>query len=171
LARLETETDKGLQMAYASALGNLHAQEAVAPLLALLDATQNPGARLEVALSLARIVGSEHVFVNLLRKSRGDLDTATAQAIDALRHRVERNKTLRGTATEELTAASDAFARGHGAQGIAALSAALDQLPPDTFREPGATILRACLAGLQRSGIDYPDYLLLALHVLEVAAP
>lgn len=171
LARLSTETDKGLQMAYASALGNMHAEEAVGPLLALLDATQNPGARMELALSLARIVGSEHVFVNLLRKSRGDLDTATAQAIDALRRRVERNKTLRGTASEQLTAASDAFARGNTAQGIESLSAALDLLPPDTFREPGVTILRACLAGLQRSGIDHPEYLLLALHVLEVAAP
>lgn len=170
LARLEQESDKGLQMAYASALGNLHAEEAVKPLLALLDSTQNPGARLELALSLARIVGNEHVFVNLLRRSRSDLDTATAQAIDALRRRVERNKTLRGPATQALTAAGDAFAHGDAVQGIDQLSAALDQLPPETFREPGAEILRVCLHGLQRSGIDHPEYLLLALHVLEVAA-
>ncbi len=174
LARLQSETDKGLQMAYASALGNLHAEEAVGPLLARLDATENPGARLELALSLARIVGHEHVFVNLLRQSRSDVDTATAQAIDALRRKVERNKSLRGpdavSVTSALTAASDAFARGSVEPGIERLAAALDQLPPETFREPGATILRACLDGLQRSGTQHPEYLLLALHVLEVAA-
>jgi Na+/melibiose symporter-like transporter len=169
LARLETESDKGLQMAYASSLGNLHAVEAVGPLLALLERTQNPGARLELALSLARITGNEHVFINLVRQTRADPATAAAQAVDGLRRRLERNKRIPRTALAELAAAGDAFARGAMALGIERLAAGLGQLPKGTFGEPGHTILQACLVQLQASGVEHPEYLLLALHLLEVA--
>ena len=90
MQRLESETDKGLQMAYASALGNLGAAEATPQLLALLDRTENPGARLELALTLARIVGDEHHFISLLRATRGDPGTALAQATTAVRRQVEK---------------------------------------------------------------------------------
>jgi HEAT repeat protein/Na+/melibiose symporter-like transporter len=170
LARLESETDKGVLMAYASALGNLHAEDAVPRLLALLDATQNPGARLELALSLARIVGDEHVFINLLRQTREDQATAAAQAVNALRRQLERNKQTPRAALDDLSAASDAFARGQMAQGIDRLAAGVSRLAPSVFREPGQTILFACLDRLQTTGIEHPELLLLALHVLEVAA-
>ena len=45
-------------MAYGSALGSLEAHEAVEPLLTLLETTQNEGARLEIAMSLVRMVQS-----------------------------------------------------------------------------------------------------------------
>ncbi len=45
LENLRGEADKGLQMAYASALGNLRATEATDDLLLLMDTMDNAGAR------------------------------------------------------------------------------------------------------------------------------
>ncbi|NJN81621.1 MAG: HEAT repeat domain-containing protein [Caldilineaceae bacterium] len=63
LQRLLEEPDKGLQMAYASALGTLRKEDATVPILDLLETTTNSGARLELAISLGRIVGDEGYFV------------------------------------------------------------------------------------------------------------
>jgi MFS family permease len=168
-ARLLVEKDKGLQMAYASALGNLQAEEAIGDLLSLLDRMQNPGARLELALSLARIIGSEHVFVGLLRQMRMDQDTTTAQALGNFRRRIERVRILSREHVQELVASGDAFARGQRAEGIQLMVRALRALPPGATTSAGATILRECLNQLQTSGTAHMEYLLLTLHVLEVS--
>jgi MFS family permease len=60
LERLETETDMGLQMAFAAALGRLGATEATGRLLALLRASDTHDAQMEFTLALARLVGDEH---------------------------------------------------------------------------------------------------------------
>jgi Na+/melibiose symporter-like transporter len=169
MARLETEQDRGLQMAYASALGNLQADEAVPLLLRTLDAMPNPGARLELTLSLARIVGGEHHFIQLLRQMRSDHDTAASQAIGEVRRRVERARILGREAVAHLVAAGDALARGERIQGIRFLCAALHDFPPGALRDPGGMILDACVARLEETGDQHMEILLLALHVLEVA--
>ncbi|MCC6454328.1 MAG: MFS transporter [Caldilineaceae bacterium] len=168
-ARLRVEKDKGLQMAYASALGNMRAEEAVPDLLSLLDQMQNPGARLELALSLARILGQEHVFVGLLRQMREDPDTATAQALGNFRRRIERVRILGRSHVEELAAATDAFGRGRRVEAIQLMCLALRALPPGAMTPVGARILTECLRQLETSGTAHMEYLLLTLHVLEVA--
>jgi MFS family permease len=167
--RLVVEQDKGLQMAYASALGNLRADEAIPDILHLLARMQNPGARLELALSLARIVGDEHVFVSLLRQMRGDQDTATAQALGDFRRQVERARIMGREHIRELFDAGDAFARGERAEGIALMVRGLHALSPGALTPAGAQVLTACLAGLEESGVAHMEYLLLTLHVLAVA--
>ncbi|HUM70322.1 MAG TPA: MFS transporter, partial [Chloroflexota bacterium] len=82
--RLAVETDHGLRIAYASALGQLQATDATETILGLLAAEPEEPARLELALALARLTGEEHVFIQLLRQSRGDRGTALAQAITGL---------------------------------------------------------------------------------------
>jgi HEAT repeat protein/MFS family permease len=168
--RLAVEEDKGLMMAYASALGNMRAEEAIGDLLALLDRMQNPGARLELALSLARIVGQEHLFVGLLRQMRDDQDTATAQALGNFRRRIERVRILSRERLQELSDAEDAFARGEREAGIELMVRGLAALPPGALTSAGATILTASLRQLRQSGASHLDYLLLALHVLEASS-
>lgn len=170
LSRLEEEEDKGLQMAYASALGNIQAEEAVEPLLRLLYRTQNSGARLELALSLARIVGGEHIFVSLLRQMRGDQDTTAAKEIGDFRRRLDKARIMPKESTQQLGQSSDAFARGKRAEGIALLTQSLRQLPPGATREPGGRILDECIDRLEESKEQHMEYLLLALHCLRVAA-
>ncbi len=99
--------------------------EAIGDLLALLNRMQNPGARLELALSLARIVGDEHVFVGLLRQMREDQDTATAQALGNFRRHIERVRILSREHLQELVASTDAFARGQREEGIQLMIRAL----------------------------------------------
>ncbi len=169
LRRLVIEQDKGLQMAYASALGNMRAVEAVDDLLVLLHNIQNPGARLELALSLARIVGDEHVFINLLRQMRDDQDTAVAQALGDFRRRIERARVLGREHVLELTAATEAFGRGRRDEGIGLLVQGVRAVPPGAINTPGALILPECLRRLDESGSVHMEYLLLTLHVLQVS--
>ena len=84
LEELRGEADKGLQMAYASALGNLRATEATDDLLLLLETMDNPGARMELALALARLVGNDYLFTRLLRQMRSDPGTTAAQTLSHL---------------------------------------------------------------------------------------
>jgi hypothetical protein len=168
-ARLLVEKDKGLQMAYASALGNLQAEEAISDLLLLLDRMQNPGARLELALSLARIIGSEHVFVGLLRQMRMDQDTTTAQALGNFRRHIERVRILSRDHVKELAASGDAFGRGQREEGIRLMVRSLRAIPPGATTSAGANILRESLNQLEASGTEHMEYLLLTLHVLEVS--
>jgi HEAT repeat protein len=168
-ARLAVEADKGLLMAYASALGNMRAEEAIGDLLYLLDRMQNPGARLELALSLARIVGQEHVFVGLLRQMRIDQDTTIAQALGDFRRHIERVRILSREHVQELVASTDAFARGQREEGIDLMVRALRALPPGAITYAGAAILNDCLRHLETSGTAHLEYLVLTLHVLEVS--
>lgn len=170
LERLETETDKGLLMAYASALGNIQAEEAVQPLLRLLHITENPGARLELALSLARIVGGEHIFISLLRQMRADADTTAAKEIGDYRRRLEKARILPKESLQLFNQSADAFARGKREQGIALLVQGLRQLPPGAMREPGGRILKECLNRLGEDSEQDQQYLLLTLHCMRVAS-
>jgi hypothetical protein len=156
-------------MAYASALGNMRAEEAIGDLLLLLDQMQNPGARLELALSLARIVGQEHVFVSLLRQMRADQDTTIAQALGDFRRHIERVRILSREHVQELVASTDAFARGQRDEGIALMVRALRALPPGAITHAGAAILKDSLRHLETSGTARLEYLVLTLHILEVA--
>jgi MFS family permease len=167
--RLAVETDKGLMMAYASALGNMRAEEAVADLLALLDQMENSGARLEVALSLARIMGEEHVFVSLLRQMRADQDTTIAQALGNFRRHIERVRILSREHVQELSESEDAFGRGHREEGTQLMVRALRALPPGAVTSTGAAILDASLQQLESKGATHIEYLVLTLHVLNVS--
>jgi HEAT repeat protein len=156
--RLRSETDRGLQMAYASALGNLQAAAAIDTIFGLMADFDNQGARLELALSLARMTGSEHQFVRLLRQARDDSGTTIAQELIHLSHEAP----LNGLDPAALRACIDAFAHEDLAAGKAQLVALLRALPN------GATtsgkLLHGCADGLERDG--HTEYVLLALHVL-----
>lgn len=166
LERLQTETDKGLRIAYASALGNLRHAEALDTLFNVLDATENQGARLELALAIARIGGDEQVFVRLLRQTRQDTATTAAQAVMAVRRRTERRLDAEQKAL--LNACAEHFAAGRLDEGAAGLCAVIGALPTAL---PGIDLVRGqilsvCCAQLQAHGSTRMEYLLLALDML-----
>jgi len=167
LERLNAETDKGLQMAYASALGNLGAKEATSKLLQLLEAMNNPGAAMELALSLARIAGSEHSFITLARGVRTDAGTTMSQAITAFRRQAE--AALSPEALDLAQTCADRMARNNLEEGAHLMSDLLQALPADHFSEQGRQILDACAARLSRQDQTLRvEYIILALHVLAV---
>ncbi len=167
LERLQSETDKGLRIAYSSALGNLRCAAAIPTLLDILDHTGNEGARLELALALARIIGHEHRFIRLLRQMRQDRATAISQAVMSAKRRL-------GLESDDLNSllgnCADTFARDNLADGIVQLNQLISQLPPDTHTPDGQLLLQATAKQLAECGPAHPEYIMLALHVLDVAA-
>jgi MFS family permease len=136
------EEDKGLLMAYASSMGKLGAVEAVPELLQLLHEFENEGARLELALALARLVGAEHYFIQLVRQVRADPGTAIAVAVSNLR--------------KELPTGPTSMLLGD----------AIANLPETLFTPTAWLILQECGRCLRESGDEHIEYVLLALHVM-----
>ncbi|MCB0060875.1 MAG: MFS transporter [Caldilineaceae bacterium] len=172
-ARLQQEADRGLQMAYASALGNLMARNATSDILDILYTTSNPKARLELALALARLVGNEHRFIQLVRASRTDLGTGVAQALAGLKKKFDKAAKREGEEVPALDECITAFARNQIPAGIASLVEILPSVPSHHFDETSRRILAECTARLAEfnethSEESHLEYLLLTLHVLDV---
>jgi hypothetical protein len=168
LERLERETDKGLQMAYASALGKLQAKESTGTLLALLNSFENEGARLELALSVARLAGNEGHFIRLVREAPADPGTVTARAVDALKKKIRRDIGGNEALEAAMDACAEALARNEMEKGAEALSELIVQLPPERFDATGLAILQDCAQKLKSAEVQRLEYILLALHTIEV---
>ncbi|MEM7116274.1 MAG: MFS transporter [Chloroflexota bacterium] len=164
LQRLAEEPDIGLQMAYASTLGKLEAKTAVYPLLNLLETVQNSGARRELALSLARIIGNEQRFITLLRESKTDAGTAFAQAVVALEKRLSKDQDA--VLSNRLHESSDAYARQQLEEGNRLLGQAIEHWLDNVRDEPFVAILKASAVKLRAANEPDEVYTLLALHTL-----
>lgn len=164
--RLVDESDKGLQMAYASALGNLHDRAATGLLLTLLRDTANEKARLELALALSRLVGNEHHFIQLVRRVRNDLGTTVAQELNAYKKKWERSPKSTDAVAPVLSACINDFAHHEHTSGIAGLAHLLRTLGPDHFDAASEEILAECITALEIYGEQHLEYLYLALHIL-----
>jgi hypothetical protein len=166
LERLDGENDIGLQMAYASTLGNLRAPEGTQPLLHLLATIHNVGARHELALSLARIIGHEQQFINLLRQIRGDMGTTIAQHVTTLAKKVGKNRSDSKKLSATLKECADAFARQQLEDGVILLIKVIRSWPDTAVSTPAHAILHSCADQLEALGITHEEYILLALHTL-----
>lgn len=165
--RLRTEENPGLQMAYASALGQLGASEAASDLLALLRSTENPGARLEVALSVGRLVGNEHNFVQLARNVRSDPGTTLAQAVQALKRRLDRRSEEGASLRTLLDEETAVLGHGDMESGSRSLGRLIQEMPQERFDPTAQVILAECAAQLEASGAAHIEYAILALHTLD----
>ena len=157
-------------MAFASTLGSLQAAEAIPTIAALLYHTKNEKARLELALALARIVGHERNFVRLLRNIREDIGTPASQVIFKLGRRLSDHRHDYPELDTILTECTGAFAREEIKDGAALLSQLIDLLPEDFCSDNQCDILQECGKRLEEFGQEHIEYLILALHTLEVAA-
>ena len=169
LERFQAETDHGLRMAYASAMGKLQVVEAVGPLLDFLRTRQDTGARLELALVLARLIGGEQHFIQIWRLARAEASTGLSQATTSLLRRADRLSILDNQA-QHLTQCADAFARGGLDEGAEHLCNMIDHLSLEQLAVARAAVLRECAARLRELGSARQEYLLLALHALSPEA-
>lgn len=164
--RLHSETDKGLQMAYASTLGNLRATEATLELLSLLCATTNDGARRELALAVARLVGDEGAFIQLMREARTDLGTPTSQALSAFKKRISKELQRDNGLVSTIEVCANSLAKEEVDQGIQELRQVIDLLPLDRYEPYCVRILRECHDRLGEFKTSRTEYLLLAIHTM-----
>lgn len=164
LERLPTETDKGLKVAYAAALGRMGSPEVADAVFAVLDEMENEGARMELALSIARMTGHEQPFIRLLRQARSDRGTAVSQTISSLKKRFP----------PEMAALADesamAFARDNYEAGVKSLAEVVSQLPKEGCSIIEAKILDEANKRLRESGTAHLEYLILVLHTLDVTS-
>jgi MFS family permease len=169
LKRLASETDDGLKLAYASALGQLRVEEAVGELLALLRASKSRDVQMEVALALARIVGDEHGFIQLLRQMRGEAGTAMSQNVTALKKKLGE---CRVDGEVDLPAMLDrcaeTLAQQDIEQGVALIGSIACLLPSEDLSDACAEILQDCAECLEEFGAERLEYVILALHTMHV---
>jgi MFS family permease len=167
LERLQTETDKGLRIAFSTALGNLQYTLAMPTLFDVLSQTENEGARLEVALAVARLVGHEHHFIRLMRSLRADKGTAASQAITVFKRRFGSEDVQ---VNHIITACADAFAKEDFDEGVMLLIQLVGMLPPDLHSLTCRAVLTECVQQLGLHKTERFEYLLLAIHALAVTS-
>ena len=148
LVRLDTERDRGLQIAYASALGQLQAVEAAPRLARLLYQEADEVLRRELALALARLVGEEHHFVQLQRQMKVEPGTMLSQAVSAL------SKKWSGEGETAVSAAylSDwllSSARANWKRGLCCLAGSWRNCPQSRCRWPNRRFWQSALCGWQ----------------------
>jgi MFS family permease len=169
LDNLDTEPDFSLLMAYGSALGKLRVKAAIPKLLSLLAQCPDLESQQTTALSIARIVGDEHSFIQLLRQAgSSDPGTAIALALTTLKKRMDDLDVGETNLLEMIDAASDTFAKGELSQGVAQLQGAITALPKDRFGQVCGEILEACSAQMNQYGAERLDYVVLALHTIQM---
>ncbi|MGD2039815.1 MAG: MFS transporter [Anaerolineae bacterium] len=167
LERLVPETDVGLQMAFAAALGQLGVTEAVVPLLGLQAASDNAEARIEFTLALARLAGEEHDFIQLQRRADAEPGTALSQATSALKDKLERSSLSYAAIEAELDQAAGALAQEDLGRGLGLLASALQSFPDDQLQGPCGMIATACASRLGQLRAERLEYALLALHAFD----
>jgi HEAT repeat protein len=167
IERLNNEKDYGLCLAYASALGQLQASEAITTLFPLLHQSEDEASRLEIALALARIVGNEHGFIQLMRQIRAERGTATAQALTAMQKRI--SGLGAGGLTAVLEQCVNALARDEVEDGVILLLQLVELIPSEQFSQPAQLVLKECASHLSQNGASRVEYLLLTLCILQIS--
>ena len=169
LAGVAEESDVGLLLAYASVLGRMQASQATGRLLELLATSPSRSSRREMALAVARLVGDENNFVSLLRQCDVEAGTAMAQAVLAVRKRLEKRAGEAGEFISALERCAKTLARQEVEEGITQLAAALDLLPAGSHSPQATAILQEAALRMKQQGSQRMEYPILALHTLAAA--
>ncbi|MFH1969275.1 MAG: MFS transporter [Verrucomicrobiota bacterium] len=164
-----TEKHDGIRVAYASALGVFHAEQALDDLMVLLRRLSGDSLRGEVAMAIARIIGSENHFVRLWRATRSDFGTGCAQALAVLRKRMVSDWPGPGPRDEALDTAEQALAAQDLDVGAESLGRLIRYVPLDRLPPRLASVLVECGCRLEQSGAERKEYVLLTLNILYTA--
>ncbi len=167
LERLATETDVGMQLAYASALGRLQVTEATDRLLELLRTSPSRSSRQEMALDLARLAGDEHTFIQLMRQVRKEPGTALAQSVLGVKKRLESSRPADAELVAALDRAAAALAREDLTQGLVLLAQVLRRFSAAPLPPAPRQIVEECALQLTQQGARRLEYAALALHALQ----
>jgi hypothetical protein len=79
------EKDRGLQQAYAAALGHLEVEETFEDIYHLLEKSRFENDQMELALALGRLIGDEDDFIQISRQLQDDFSTSISRIISSLK--------------------------------------------------------------------------------------
>ena len=164
------EKNTGIRAGYAAALGRLHRGEALPEIMALLAELGEDRLRGDVALAAARIIGSEHHFVRLWKRSCADFETACAEDLLDLEVKASRLHAVAERLELKIGEAARLFERRDREGGAEAVCGAIGLLPPGAAPgQPLAYFLNECAGQLKARGGRRGDYIILALIALRLA--
>lgn len=163
LGKLQNEPDKGLCVAYASALSILGYEKGLHDTLELLEEIEQDTGRSETALAVARYIGGEQRYIRLHRKFKQDVSTTTAQTILTIIRYLKIGKSHKAYSNCRLCA--DEFASGNIDRGIELLIKIIELLSINDIDGKTQMILNHCKLNLQKHKSDRLEYLLLVLHL------
>ena len=169
LKKLHNESDKGLKVAFASALSLLNAQIAIDDIMQLLEETNSQVNRDETALSVARLVGSENRYIRLQRRLKKDTATTAAQTVLALRKFIGYPQKNDVQATELAKNCAAELAEGNIDAGISLLTKLVKNVPAEKHTEISLKVVNRIIAQLEKCGSSRPEYLTLLLHTILTA--
>jgi HEAT repeat protein/predicted MFS family arabinose efflux permease len=164
--RLKSEDDVGLRIAYAATLATLGATPAIPTLFEVLNQTRNDKARMEIVLSMAKMVSGESHFVALLRGMQSDAGTMIAQELMRLQTRLGKNTVAKKELVEACLRATEAFGTDNMEKGIDILIIIIEGILFLTENLVAQKLLQGSLDGLKQWGMQHPENILLALNIL-----
>ena len=168
--RLAEEEDIGLKVAYTSALGKLRAVPAVPDILSLLWRQEDHYIQLEIALALARIMGEEPKFIELLRSVRNDAGTTYSQSATQILQAY--GDALDEGQIEQVGLAAEAFARGELDEAVEGLLAGLEGVAVPKHSDTVSLVAAETRQQLARHKAGRIDILLLYfLSLLHAVTP
>jgi len=166
LQGLAEETDHGVRMAYAAALGQLRSTEALPTLLSYLRELSDKTFASELALAIGRIAGREHRYIRLWRDLHYDLPTHAAQAVLSIRKDLTQHRGRYAWLSDLFNECAHSFAKNNTDQAIKHLIEIAQKLEKGSFSETSAAIIIECIAQLTEFGLARKEYLVLILHTL-----
>jgi HEAT repeat protein len=164
-ARLRAENDPGLRVVYAASLAKLNDENVIPDLVDLMRSATSEIARKEMALALARLIGNESAYIQLLRQVDQDPGTTLSKNLAATRKRLS----SLGVQVEDLSLADECagdFARGDLDRGVMELAALASKLSPKYAGEPFQPVLETCILGMKSERSNQLEYPVLLLHLL-----
>ncbi|MBI3986354.1 MAG: MFS transporter [Lentisphaerae bacterium] len=166
---LGREKHDGIRVAYASALGAFRVRESLDDLFALLRRLAEKPLREEVTLAVARMAGNENDFIVLWRHSRSDFGTAAAEALMALKKKLEDTPYDTKTVEAGLEECAQLMAALDVAGGASGLCRLIPRMPLVEMEPVLQRILSECVERLGEFGGARTEYVLMTLHVLQTA--
>ena len=165
---LEGEIEPAVRVAYVVALARLGERSVLGALLNMLRGADDETVRSELSLATARIVGNERHYTRLWRNVRRDVATTSGQMMLALGKEFRKRRDSYGQLLRLASECAQEFAEGELENGIAVLVELIGELRTDEFEDAAGEVISECAASLGEFGSSRREYIVLALHTLNV---
>ncbi len=167
---LRDETEIGLQVAYSSALANLGATSAIPTILDVLNLLENAKARMDIMVSLGKMVSDEKHFVTLVRGFNTDPATTISTELLRLRTRLNKIPAVNDIHVTACSKALEAFGRNDMEQGLDDFITIVEGMLFLIENPTAQKLLQGSIDGMIRWRTAHPGYILMVLNILDEEA-
>lgn len=166
LNRLEQETDIGLQLAYSDALGKLRYEKALPVLFRLLSENNENETRMELSMAVARIIGDEYHFIQIVRQAQTDICITAAKEVGDIRHYLNNHAQISIEQQKTLDDSVEEFLENDIEAGVHLILRLIGILPLTDINDVCVSVLNECWDRMTEFGTIRSEYILLALHAM-----